>query len=30
MDLGWKADTCKYQKSHSSYGSHCEKSINLA
>ena len=24
MDLGWKADTCKYQKTHSSYGSHCE------
>lgn len=22
--LGWKADTCKYQKHHESYGSHCE------
>jgi len=24
MELGWKADTCKYQKSHDLYGSHCE------
>ena len=23
MDLGWKADTCKYQKHHANYGSHC-------
>lgn len=22
-DLGWKADTCKYQKSHPLYGKHC-------
>jgi len=29
MDLGWKADTCKYQKSHDKYGSHCE-SLELA
>ena len=25
MDLGWKADTCKLQKHHPSYGSHCEE-----
>ena len=24
-DLGWKADVCKYQKHHASYGAHCEK-----
>jgi len=24
LDLGWKADTCKYQKEHANYGSHCE------
>jgi len=24
MDLGWKADTCKYQKHHEKYGEHCE------
>ena len=30
MDLGWKADTCKYQKSHAQYGSHCDsEAINL-
>ena len=23
MDLGWKADTCKLQKHHPNYGSHC-------
>lgn len=30
MDLGWKADTCKYQKHHSKYGSHCEQTLTLA
>ena len=30
MDLGWKADTCKYQKHHEKYGSHCEAALNLA
>ena len=29
MDLGWKADTCKYQKHHEKYGSHCE-ALSLA
>ena len=29
MDLGWKADTCKYQKHHENYGSHCE-ALSLA
>ena len=24
MDIGWKADTCKLQKHHASYGSHCD------
>jgi hypothetical protein len=24
QDLGWKADTCKLQKHHAEYGSHCE------
>lgn len=28
-DLGWKADTCKYQKHHAKYGKHCDK-IELA
>jgi hypothetical protein len=23
-DLGWKADVCKYQKHHTSYGAHCD------
>ena len=23
-DLGWKADVCKYQKTHPNYGKHCE------
>ena len=23
-DLGWKADTCKYQKTHPKYGAHCD------
>jgi hypothetical protein len=31
MDLGWKADVCKLQKHHPSYGSHCEdQALNLA
>lgn len=25
MDIGWKADTCKLQKHHANYGSHCGK-----
>ena len=25
LDLGWKADTCKYQTHHANYGSHCQK-----
>ena len=29
LDLGWKADTCKYQKNHANYGNHCE-SLSLA
>jgi hypothetical protein len=29
MNLGWKADTCKYQKHHSKYGDHCD-ALNLA
>jgi hypothetical protein len=33
-DLGWKADTCKYQQSNPLYGSHCEQgkkgSVTLA
>jgi len=29
-DLGWKADTCKYQKHHELYGKHCDQPINLA
>ena len=24
MDLGWKADVCKYQKHHANYGDHCD------
>lgn len=24
-DLGWKADVCKYQKTHANYGDHCDK-----
>lgn len=27
MDLGWKADTCKYQKHHSNYGAHCDDQL---
>lgn len=30
LDLGWKADVCKYTKSHANYGSHCDKPIVLA
>jgi len=29
-DLGWKADTCKYQKHNKLYGKHCEKELVLA
>jgi len=31
-NLGWKADTCKYQKNHEKYGTHCDSngSISLA
>lgn len=29
-DLGWKADVCKYQKSHAKYGAHCDNKVNLA
>lgn len=25
MDIGWKADTCKLQKHHANYGSHCDQ-----
>jgi len=30
MDLGWKADVCKYQKHHEKYGDHCDKPVMLA
>lgn len=30
MDLGWKADVCKYQKTHSKYGDHCDQPVMLA
>lgn len=29
LDLGWKADTCKYQKHHEKYGDHCD-ALHLA
>jgi hypothetical protein len=29
MDLGWKADVCKLQSNHPSYGKHCNE-VNLA
>jgi hypothetical protein len=29
MDLGWKADVCKLQSHHASYGQHC-KEVNLS
>jgi len=29
MDLGWKADVCKYQKHHENYGAHCDKPVEL-
>ena len=28
-DLGWKADVCKYQKTHPNYGKHCEEEALL-
>ena len=28
-DLGWKADVCKYQKSHPNYGKHCDEELLL-
>lgn len=30
MDLGWKADVCKYQKHHENYGAHCDQPVILA
>jgi hypothetical protein len=33
QDLGWKADTCKYQKKHPLYGKDCgsnDKTLSLA
>lgn len=30
QDFGWKADTCKLQKHHADYGSHCENEEILA
>lgn len=33
MEIGWKADTCKLQEHHASYGSHCKaqkEEVNLA
>lgn len=29
-DLGWKADVCKYTKTHPLYGKHCSGPIHLA
>lgn len=29
-DIPWKADTCKHQKHHASYGAHCDKGLLLA
>jgi hypothetical protein len=29
-DFGWKADTCKYTKTHPLYGKHCNGPLNLA
>jgi hypothetical protein len=29
-DLGWKADTCKYQKHNKLYGKHCDQELVLA
>lgn len=26
MDIGWKADTCKYSKDHPKRGKNCDKS----
>lgn len=28
-DLGWKADVCKYQKTHPNYGKHCDEAVLL-
>lgn len=28
-DLGWKADVCKYQKTHPNYGKHCDEEALL-
>lgn len=28
-DLGWKADVCKYQKTHALYGAHCDEKAPL-
>ena len=30
LKLTWKADTCKLQKHHVNYGSHCQKEAALA
>ena len=30
QNLGWKADTCKLQKTHPEYGSHCKSQRSLA
>lgn len=31
MDIGWKADVCKYQKTHPLYGKDCDKhTLSLA
>lgn len=29
-NIPWKADTCKHQKHHASYGAHCDKGVQLA
>lgn len=29
-NIPWKADTCKHQKHHASYGAHCDKELSLA
>ena len=28
-NFGWKADVCKYQKTHPNYGKHCEEEALL-
>ena len=30
QNFGWKADTCKLQKHHAEYGTHCDKPVTLA